>query len=349
MSKNNKRATIYDIARKVKTSTATVSRVLSHSGYPVSIELKNKILLASKELNYIPNIVGRMLKKSDSKDIGVIVPTILNPYYTQLVLGIEQEARNKGYNIFLCNSLRDPITEEKYIDSLFQKQVSGIIISSVTENHEYLKKRIKQGLNVVVFDQDIVEIKGSKVGFDYIKGGLIAVEYLIKMGHKNIAFLTTPLNKQSRRETLEGYRLALLKNNIDFIKENIIESESEIESADRSYEFENGKYLAKKFLSLKERPTAIFAINDMTAFGIIQEFLEKGIKVPEDISIIGFDNIEFSTMITPPLTTVNQPSYETGKHACKLLLEKMEDEKFKDISITLQPSLIIRKSVKSLE
>ena len=348
MEKNaekGKKATIYDIASEAGASTATVSRVLSNSGYPVKTEMRRKILDAAKKLNYSPNMLGRMLKKSESMDIGVIIPTISNPFYPQMVLGIELEARQSGYNILLCNSFRDVSTEKKYIESLYQKQVKGIIISSIDENHMFLKEMQDDGVKIVVFDQDIEDLKCCKVGFDHVKGSMMAVEYLVKMGHRNIAFLTSPMTRKSRKDTLEGFKLALLKNNLVFKKENVIVSESEEELQSGTYEFENGKRLAVKFLELADRPTAIFAVNDMTAFGIIQELLNNNVRVPEDVSVVGFDNIEISSMINPPLTTVNQPSFETGRQACKMLLDSMGDREHSDVSIMLEPSLVIRKSV----
>lgn len=346
--KSIKKATIYDIAREVGTSVATVSRVLSDSGYPVKDELRSRIRQTADRLNYSTNIVGRMLKKSESHDIGVIIPTISNPFYTQLVLGIELEARKHGYDILLCNSFREAATEKKYLESLYQKQVSGIILSSVDENHDYLRYMKDSGVQIVLVDQQIDDLQCSRVGFDYIKGGLIAVEYLIKMGHANIAFLSSPLTRRSRKETMEGYRLALIKNDIEFRKDYLIVAESEEESWNGTYEFENGKRLAKRVIDLPDRPTAVFAVNDMTAFGVIQELFSCGIRVPEDISVIGFDNIELSSMIHPSLTTVNQPAFETGRQASRLLLDSMENEGMEEMAMTLEPTLIIRKSVSRL-
>lgn len=348
-SKRSKKTTIYDIAAEVGTSAATVSRVMSNSGYPVKEDIRKRIMEAAERLNYSPNMVGRMLKKSESKDIGVIIPTISNPFYSQIILGIEQEARKRGFNILLCNSFRDVETERNYIESLYQKQVRGIIISSVNENHIFLKKMQQEGLKIVAIDQNLDDIKCNRVGFDYIRGGMIAVEYLISMGHKDIAFLTSPLTRRSRRETLEGYRLALLKKGLQVRDEYIIASEIEQESQAGTYEFENGRILARRFLQFQERPTAIFAVNDMTAFGIILELIDHGIKVPDDISVVGFDNIEVSSMINPPLTTVNQPSFETGRVACSMLLDSMDNDDDGDVSMMLEPSLIQRKSVKKID
>lgn len=340
-----KKSTIYDVAKEAGVSTATVSRVLSGSGYPVKDGVREKVLKASNKLNYTINIVGRMLKKSDSLDIGVIIPTISNPFYSQIILGIEFEARQRGYNILLCNSLRNPDTEKKYIQSLYQKQVRGIIISSIGENHSFINEIQQNGVNIVAFDQDI-DINCSKVSFDYKKGGLLATDYLINQGHNNIAFLTSPLITKNRKDTLEGYKQALINNGIKFNPGNVIVSDTEQESV-TTYEFENGKRLAKRFLDITPRPTAIFAINDMTAFGIIQELSNNSISVPEDVSVMGFDNIEMAGVINPPLTTINQPAFETGRQSCKILLDSMAKEN-ENISITLEPTLIIRKSVKHI-
>ena len=342
-----KKTTIYDIAKEIGVSTATVSRVLSNSGYPVKEELRKKIQDTAEKLNYSVNIVGRMLKKNISMDIGVIIPTITNPFYSQLLLGIDLEARKKDYNILLCNSLRDRNIEKKYIELLYQKQVSGLIISSIDENHSFLKKIQDSGVKVVAFDQDIEDFPCSKVGFDYTKGGIIATSFLISMGHTNIAFLSSPLNRKNRKDTAEGYRLALIQHGLSFDENNIITSISEEESETGTYEFENGKNLISRFLQLKNRPTAIFAVNDMTALGIIQELSNRGLSVPEDVSVIGFDNIELASMVNPPLTTVNQPAYETGRLACKILLSSMENNS--NETIILEPNLVIRKSVRQIK
>ena len=362
--RKNKKATIYDIAKKTGTSTATVSRVLSSSGYPVKEETRKKILKTAKELNYTPNIIGRMLKKNDSRDIGVIIPTISNPFYPQVVLGIEMEARQKGYNILLCNSLRDPAIEKKYIETLYQKQVKGIIISSAGDNgnDEFLQEMQWMGLRIITIDHDIKGIGCGMVGFDYKKGGMIATEYLISCGHRNITFITSPLTRASRRDTMEGYRQALMNNGIEAREENILVGEREEEYKSADYQFESREMMVRIMLQLDEKPSAIFAVNDMTALAAIEYLVNCVFDVPGDISVIGFDNIEVSSMVNPPLTTVHQPAFETGKLAFGMLLESFEDpganggedghtwgdnNKNRNIirNTILDPSLVIRKSV----
>jgi LacI family transcriptional regulator len=344
----SKKSTIYDIAARVGTSAATVSRVLSKSGYPVSEDLHRRITDAAAELNYSPNIVGRMLKKSQSTDVGIIIPTISNPYYSTLILGAEQEARKEGYNLFLCNSLRDPLMERKYLESLYQKQVRGIMISAINENHALVKELQKYGVKIVAFDQDAGDLKCSKVGFDYTKGAVMAMEYLMANGHKNIALLSAPVTRKSRSDVLSGYRRALSDHGLQPREESIVLSQTEEELPNGTYEFQNGKKLATMFMQLFPRPTAILAINDLTACGIMQELIENGVQVPRDVSVIGFDNIELSAMVNPPLTTISQPSFETGRLACRMLLDGLSDEGAEDVSVVLQPQLVIRDSVMSI-
>jgi len=347
--KITKKVTIYDIAKKAGTSTATVSRVLSNSNYPISKEIRKKVLDTAQEMNYSPNLLGRMLKKSDSRDIGVIIPNISNPFYPQLVLGIETEARKHGFNILLCNSFRDVSNEKKYIESMYQKQVKGIILSTIREEHGFLKQLCENGLKIVGFDQNIEDFQCNKVSFDFTAGAIMAVDYLVSKGHDKIAFATSPLTRRSRRELFNGYKLGLMKNNIDFSNDYIyiVEAEKEVENG--TFEFGSGMEIAGKCIASKKLPAAIFAVNDITAMGIMHGLISNGVKVPEDISVIGFDNIEFSAMVNPALTTINQPSFETGRLACRILIESLESDENEYVSIKLEPTLIERNSVKDLK
>ena len=366
---NNKKATIYDIAKMAGVSTATVSRVVTKSDYGVRTELRDKVLKCVRELKYTPNELGRMLKKRESHDIGVVIPTISNPYYSELILGIELEARKRGYNIVICNSFRDPETEKKYIYSLNQKQVRGIILSAIDyeneyistisddnhnakelidESENYLTTMMNNGMKFAVLDNKYEDANFLNVFFDYEKGGYIAAKYLIEMGHRQIAFITSPLTRYGRRQIFEGFKKGLNEFNIDFNDEFFICSEYEREMETGTYEFKNGKELVKQFLSIPKRPDAIFAINDITAFGVISGLLEAGVNVPNDISVMGFDNIEFSSMTNPSLTTVNQPAQEIGRKACMMLINALisnEDEK--DDYTIHDPEIVVRNSVKN--
>lgn len=340
-----KRITIHDIARMAGASSATVSRVLSNSSYPVSSELKQKIKQLAEEHHYIPNMIGKQLKTHNNMTIGAIIPTITNPFYSSVMLGIEEVARKNNYRVFLCNSLQNPKLEDEYLLTLFENQVKGVIISSISTNRKQLCRLIDLGLKVIAIDQQIDVKDVLQIEFDYRKGGYMAVRHLIEKGHRRIAYVTAPLNRPSRQSLIEGYRDALREAGLAEEAGLVQIAEQEAELYDGIYEFDNGKRLTRNLLKLPDPPTAIFACNDMTAFGVIHELAAQGLRVPQDVSVIGFDNIEFSQMVNPPLTTVKQPDYEMGKLACTMLLDMLRGEKVGGMDVVLQPELIERSSV----
>jgi len=262
----SKRATITDVAEKAGVSVATVSRLFAENGYPVSSDTARKIRKAADELDYTPNIVGRMLKTNTSRDIGVIIPTIMNPFYPDVLLGIEKTAASRGYQILLCNSLRDQ------------------------EN----------------------------------------------LGHRNITFVSSPMTKKSRREILEGIR-TVYKDEL-----NVILDEKETEDESGSYEYEMGKRMACRILEKRSNITGIIAVNDMAGAGIIKVLTEEGIDIPGEISVAGFDNIALSSMISPSLTTVDQPGFRTGQVAAEMIIDMIEGNELMEYE--LEPRLIVRES-----
>jgi LacI family transcriptional regulator len=337
--------TIYDIAKTVNTSPTTVSRVLSNNGYPVSDKLRTKIINAAKELNYIPNIIGRQLKTKDNLTIGVLIPTISNPYYSSVVLGIEEVARSKGYNVLLCNSQQSVAQEKQCLQMLFERRIAGLIVSSISSNNKSIDQYIDRGMNVVAFDQLLDNSDVFQIDFDYKKGGYLATKHLIEKGHEKIAYLSAPLDRPSRNLIYEGYKQAFLESGIKLNEKLFLVSHSGEESIGNFNEFMNGQRLARKLLELPELPTAAFVCNDMTAFGVLNELNLQGIKVPNKISLVGFDNIEFGEMVNPPLTTIEQPKYDLGKLSCSILLDSIEGTSTNPYKIMLQPQLIERKSV----
>ncbi|UQZ83697.1 Catabolite control protein A [Paenibacillus konkukensis] len=338
-----KRVTIHDIARIAGVSPATVSRVLSKSSYPVSSDMRKKIERLAEEHDYIPNMVGKQLKTHKNMTIGVIVPTISNPFYSSVVLGIEEMARRNNYHVFLCNSLQNPKQEDEYLEKLFENQVKGVVLSSISFNRALLTRLIKLGLKVIAIDQPIDLQDVFQIKFDYRKGGYMATQYLLDKGHRRIAFITAPLDRPSRQSIFDGYRDALQDAGIA-VEERLVNVSEPAEGDETRGEFENGKLLTRRLFDLDELPTAVFACNDMTALGVINELTAHGVKIPEQMSVVGFDNIDFSQMIAPPLTTIHQPSYEMGKLAYNMLMELMGGGQA-EIDIVLQPKLIERSTV----
>ncbi|MFC5653307.1 LacI family DNA-binding transcriptional regulator [Paenibacillus solisilvae] len=343
-----KTITIHDIAKTANVSSATVSRVLSNSEYPVSPAMRAKILKTASELKYIPNSLGKQLKTNTNMTLGVIIPSITNPFYSSVILGIEEIARSHNYNVLLCNSHQNPKLEEQYMKTIFEKQIKGLIISSISKNAKLLKQLIDLGLNVIALDQEIDEKEVCRIEFDFRKGGYMSTTYLIGKGHRNIAYVTSPLDRPSRESIYQGYLDAMGQFGLEPMLEEA-EAEGEKAFVDGIYEFDNGKRLTGRLLERPNRPTAIFACNDMTAFGIINELTLQGISVPQDMSVIGFDGIEFGQMITPALTTIKQPDYEMGRMACSMLMEMLIENKKPYLNFMLQPQLIERNSVAGRE
>ncbi|MFK7692437.1 LacI family DNA-binding transcriptional regulator [Paenibacillus sp. HJGM_3] len=340
----DKPITIHDIARLANVSSATVSRVLSNSSYPVSAALRDKILRIAKEANYIPNQLGKQLKTRTNRTIGIIVPTITNQFYSSIILGVEELARKHEYQVLLCNSFQDPALERKYIQAIFEKQVRGLVISSISGEKELLRPYIERGLHVVAVDQRLEGERLGQVDFEYRQGGRLATRYLIGRGHRRIAYVTAPLDRPSRRSIHAGYMEAMGEAGLS---PQVVE-DGPGTSYSGSYEFENGKALTARLLESEpsgETPTAIFACNDMTAFGVIHALTERGIRVPDEMSVVGFDGIDFGQMITPPLTTVYQPTHEMGRLACSMLIEQLEGRGRPDQLLVLQPELLERSSV----
>ncbi|WP_168118544.1 LacI family DNA-binding transcriptional regulator [Paenibacillus sp. HB172176] len=336
-----KPVTIHDIARIANVSSATVSRVLSNSDYPVSKKMKEKVQRIAKELDYIPNLLGKQLKENKSMTIGVIIPTIVNPFYSSVIFGIEEIARQNDFTVIACNSLHDPTLEEEYIRTIVEKQVKGLIISSISTDKTLLKNLMKTGLSVIAIDQKIEGEGISQIEFDYHRGGLIATKHLQSNGHRRIGYVTSKLDRPSRRSIYQGYLDAMKSADL----EPLVEESNSKDVYNAVSEFDTGKKLTQKMLSATNPPTAIFACNDMMAFGVINELWQQGIRVPEDVSVMGFDGIDFGQMINPQLTTIKQPDYEMGKMACKMLLDLMQGEDKPMFDVMLQPKLIERGSV----
>lgn len=353
MARSAGRTTIQDIAARAATSTATVSRVLSKSDYPVRPELRRRILEIAASCDYAPNAVSQTLRQGSSRDIGVIVPTISNPFYAQLLLGVELEARQADFNILICNSFRDAALEKRAIENLVRKQVAGILISALGDIQALLDKVQRKGTQIVTFDQNVDSQICNQVGFNFLHGGMLAAEHLAGLGHRRIAFLTTPLYRRSRRELLEGFRLALLRQGQDLPADCLLETGNEEESA-AIYELAAGRELAARFLALPDRPTALAVVNDLLAMSILQQFALAGLRVPQDISVIGFDDLPLSALLTPALTTVRQPALEMGRMAFRILRGQMTGSGSQPghqpspVTLLLEPELVIRQTTAAL-
>ena len=334
-----KKITIKDIARKANVSHTTVSRALNNKSR-IKNETKDKILTIARELNYRPDFIARSLVMRRTKTLGLIITTIANPFYIELSQGIETTAISQGYNIILCSTNYDLSAERKYIDMLRSKGVDGIILTSAHMGDPNIVGLAEEGFPIILINRrtyhPVVKEKVDYVGVDNILGGFLAVEHLIRLGHKRIGVIGGSSESSVGFERLEGGKKALTTYGMEVIGDHFLEGD---------FLKGSGYQGGKRFLKMDEPPTAIFATNDYMALGTYQAIVEEGRRIPEDIALIGFNDIEFAAMKGIELTTVGQKKYEMGAQAVKMLVERIEGGGMgSPKEMILEPELIIRKT-----
>jgi DNA-binding LacI/PurR family transcriptional regulator len=344
--------TIADVALKVGCSVATASRVLSASNYPVSKPMRARILKAASSIGYADNLKQRMLVDSQNPYLGIIVPTFQNMSYLHSVSGIEQAARREGYTAFVLNSQRDPELERQQINSLINKKIGILMLMSVDETSAALHHYLDMGGSACVLESnfpDHPDVLNAKV--DRFEAGKIATEYLLSQGHKAIAFVSSPLKHyQTRRLTLDGCRFAIEKHALPFSFENIFfAAEEERESETGLYEFEIGAAIAEKVFKHARQYTGVVCQNDMIALGLITGLKAAGAQVPQNISVIGIDDISSNQLLTPRLTTVSTHLKALAQRAAQQLIQTSGDnEKIANTALTMKPELKTGESVRKI-
>jgi len=341
-----KPATIRDVAKLAGVSLATVSRVLNDVDYPVSPELKQKVRSAAERLEYVPNTMARSLRCDTNRDIGLLIPNISNQFYLQAMTGIQSVLGKKDYSVILCNTMRDPEQEKAWLRLLFERQVKGVILSSVNENAQIVREYTQKGMKFVLLDQKLNGVESTGIIFDSRAGARMAAEHLIGLGHRKIAFATLPMIRWTRTEMHLGYRDALLGAGLPYDPKLVYECDPEGIEPDSDQELEAGMRIADVFLRQGCPATAIVCINDMLAIGLIKRLKKNGVRVPRDVSVFGFDDIPFASTFEPSLTTVHYPALEAGRLAALMILENINGEKTElPLSMQLTPSLVIRDTV----
>ncbi len=342
MDMEERRATINDVAKYCGLSIATVSRIINNTDYPVSDEARRKVQQAVKELNYNPNMLGRYLKFNQSNEVGIIIPHISNYYYTELVSGINDSLVHSGYNVLLCDSYRNPEYEKKQVQYLLQKKVKGIIISTISTDTAWIKETVPDTVALVAIEQHL-DNNVHYVGMNSEKGARMAVRYLYEKGHRRIAFASAPLINNRYSQRLDGFVKQIKAYRLPFNPGYFRVADSDREK-ENLYEFNIGKRIASNIIKMDSPPTAVVCASDMVAVGVIQELRESGCRVPEDMAVIGFDNLVISEMITPALTTIDQGIREVGAKAVEILMADINKTVSAPVSWISEPRLEERKS-----
>lgn len=334
--KRTHQITIKDIAKELKISVATVSRAFRNT-YDVSEATKKRVLAKASELNYRPNFNATGLVTHKSHNIAVILPTITNYYFSTVITGIQEVAYKNGYNIILHVTGESPEREIEIAMGLPLSSIDGLLVCVTSESHKsnHLKEIIDKGLPIVFFDRAAELINTSKVIQNDFEGAFMAVEHLVKNGYKNIAHIGGPTELSFTKGRLRGYLAALKKYNLPVRYDWIIHSE---------FTQLSGNLDTKKLWRCKNKPDAIFAVNDRKAIGAMLALKEKGIKIGVEVGVIGFTNDPMSAIISPSLSTIEEPALEIGKQSCQLLLKHISKRNFIPEEIILNGKLIVRES-----
>jgi DNA-binding LacI/PurR family transcriptional regulator len=304
--------TLKDVAREAGVNLSTASRSVS-GAYGVHKTTRAKVLAVAERLNYQPNRVARGLVTGRSHTLGLVISDVRNPFFAEVARGAEDAAYAAGYDLVLCNSDLDPAKQMRYIRSLLAKRVDGVLMNSVGGLDKADQEELAgAGIPIVLLNRPAGDLGFSTVTADNFQGGFLAGQYLAQLGHCTIAHLTGPRQHGNLTDRARGFFKAVQSgpHNIPAVVLHGRQS------------FQGGYEMMQKLLARRPGITAVFAGNDAIAFGAIRAVLEAGLSVPEDQSIIGFDNVELSSIIHPPLTTIEQPKYEMGRAAVEILLKQ---------------------------
>ncbi len=331
------RITTHQIAQRAAVSVGTVSNVVN-GAVPVREPLKRRVLQAMEELGWRPNQLARGLRKSSSTLIVMIIPDITNPFFPAVVRGVEDIAYRHSYRVVLCNTDNNAKKEIDYFNDLRSMSPAGFLIIPATESRieDYIHKMERP---VTLIDRKPGSWKGDFVAADSEKGAHDATAHLIRMGHRNLGVIAGPLSMSIGKARVHGFLRAARKAKISIPQEFIQEA---------NFDRESGYTAARILLNMLPRPTGIFASNDMMAAGTLLAVRDAGLRCPEDVSIVGFDDLDFTELTAPALTTVYQPGYQIGVCAAQLLVDRIKSPDVRSKQIILPTELRIRGSVQAI-
>lgn len=341
------RTTIREVAHRARVSPSTVSNLLNGRDERMRPSTRRRVLAAIEELGYQPNSAARQLRTGQVKTIGLVVPSVANPFWGSFAEAVERQALEFDQQILLCNSERDPAREQAYVDELWASGVRTVIIGSSLPSFDHLQSALERGMRLVAFDREpqLGDPPGLvTVSVDNRLGGIMVTRHLLSLGHRKIGFISGPIATVSRRQRLAGYSEALLdaevKFRADFVRaEGAGDDFGDVDGADR------GQQGMRALLRVEDPPTAVIAINDMYAIGACAAVREEGLRVPEDVSVVGFDDIMIAALYNPPLTTVRQPLKEMTRYAIEAIQRLQSDPGAgQTTAVLMGPSLVLRQS-----
>lgn len=324
-----------DVARLAGVSTSTVSHVINKDRF-VSEAIRLRVEDAIRTLNYAPSALARSLKLNQTRTIGMLITASSNPFFSELVRGVERSCFERGYSLVLCNTDGDEQRMNRNLETLLQKRVDGLLLLC-TETHQPSPAIMKRypAIPTVMMDWSPFDGDSDVIQDNSLLGGDIATRYLIDKGYTRIACVTGPLDKTPARLRLEGYRAAMRRAGLRVAEDYEVIGD---------FEFAGGLRAMQSLLALPEPPQAVFMGNDAMAVGAYQALYQVGLRIPQDIALVGYDDIELASYMTPPLTTIHQPKDELGELAIDVLIHRMAQPELQQQRLQLTPVLMVRGS-----
>lgn len=327
-------ATIKDVAKQAQVSTSTVSHVLNKTRF-VSPEITRRVQEAIRSLNYTPSALARSLKVNNTRTLGMLVTSSTNPFFAEVVQGVEQRCYELGYSLVLCNTCGDINRMQAALDMLQQKRVDGMIVMCTHANLDQSAFAHHTNMPMVMADWGPVELNADLIKDSGYEGGRLATEHLLALGHRHIGCITGPAGQQASDERLAGFRAAMTDAGLTVTPDWVQHGD---------FELEGGKAAMARILAQPQRPTAVFACNDLMAAGALRAVADAGLTVPQHMSLIGYDNIELADYLVPRLSSIEQPKAVLGALAVDALLDRINHPHAARRVLPLSPSLVTRES-----
>jgi len=334
-------ASIREVAEKAGVSISTVSRVVSGSA-KVDPDTRARVEGAISETGYRPNLNARSLRSRSGQLVGLVVPKIMHETFSTIIHFVEREAHKMGYGLIVGNTYDNADREREFIDDLLSRNVDAILFSRVSDSSRLPVEARERSLPIVVIDRGIEHEEIPSVELDNREAGRLVANLFRNGGHRNIAMVSGPQNVRLARERGSAFKTALKEADIDLPPSHCFEG---------SFEFDTGINAAQQILKLDPLPTAIWAVCDAIAVGLMHRFARSGVRIPEDISIVGMDNVPMARMVHPTLTTVEQPFEEICTRAFEIIHRQLEDSSYRPVTnpVLVRPSIIVRESYRNLE
>lgn len=335
---SNRRPTMQDVARAAGVSSATVSRVLAGLKEGTSEQTAHHVRQVAESLGYVMNSVAASLRNQQSSAVGLILADIANPFFAQLTSGVERTLAEDGYSVILANSNNSVADEKRLLRVMMEKQVDAVVIASSAGDGDHIRHAIQRGMKVVLVDADFVDVDADAVVVDNGQAAKQAVAHLLALGHQEIAVITGQLDASFDRERLEGYEAAFRALGLTSPQKLVLRADSTAEG---------GAKAVRRCLAESKAPTAFFVTNNLMTTGAITAIMDHGLSIPDDVSVIGFDDMDWYSLFSPKITAVSQPAYDLGRVAAERLLERLKVKVgIATQRIVLETTLIERESTR---